>query len=62
MNHSPVKPAHLSRLDAADEEIKRRKQEVLDGVMAALQAQAVGADQPSPFNARTKGIVLHQRD
>lgn len=46
MNHSPVQPAHLSRLDAADEEIKRRKQEVLDAVMAALQAQAVGADHP----------------
>lgn len=46
MNHSPVQPAHLSRLDAADEEIKRRKQEVLDGVMAALQAQVAGADHP----------------
>lgn len=46
MNHSPVQPAYLSRLNAADEEMKRRKQEVLDGVMAALQAQAVGAYHP----------------
>lgn len=42
----PVHPAHSSRLNAADEEIKRRKQDVLNGVLAALKAQKHGSDHP----------------
>lgn len=43
---SPVYPASSARLNAADEEMNRRKQEVLEGVMAALAAQKEGKDHP----------------
>lgn len=46
MKPSPVYPAHSSRINGADEEIKRRKQEVLNGVLAALAAQQEGNDHP----------------
>lgn len=43
---APVQPAYFARLNAAEEEINRRKQEVLEGVMAALLAQKEGKDHP----------------
>jgi len=43
---SPVNPAPFARLNAADAEIARRKQEVLSGVMAALAAHKEGKDHP----------------
>lgn len=43
---SPVNPASFARLNAADAEIARRKQEVLSGVMAALAAHKEGKVHP----------------
>ena len=43
---APVQPACFARLNAAEEEINRRKQEVLNGIMAALSAQKEGKDHP----------------
>ena len=42
----PVQPAYFARLNAGDAERKRRQQEVLEGVMAALQASKEGKDHP----------------
>ncbi|WP_313682392.1 hypothetical protein [Pantoea sp.] len=44
--NQPVEPAYFARLNAATAEINRRKQEVLEGVMAALAAQKEGRDHP----------------
>lgn len=43
---SPDLPAYYARLKASESEIKRRKQEALEGVMAALAAQKEGRDHP----------------
>lgn len=50
----PVYPAHSSRINGADEEIKRRKQEVLSGALAALAAQAAGHDHPQQLTPQRR--------
>lgn len=54
MNHSPVQPAYLSRLNAAESERARRQKEVLEGVMAALSASKEGKEHPRLLTPQRK--------